>query len=689
MSAIDDVKARLDIVETVGRYVPALKRGGRTWKAPCPFHTERTPSFIVDPGRGTWHCFGACSTGGDVIEFVRRVEGLEFREALRRCADLAGIELRPPSARERQEREEHERLLSANEAASIFFQAQLKGPAGADAHAYAEGRGLDAEAVSDWQLGYAPGSWSALLDHLLARGYTEEEVVRAGLAVESEQASLDGRRSHDRFRDRFIFPTRDERGRLVGFGARALRPEDEPKYLNTPQTPLFDKSGTLYGLDRAAEAARRGAQVIVVEGYMDVIAAHQFGMTNVVASNGTSITERQMRLVKRYTPNVVLALDADAAGSEAALRGVEVAAGAADRHLVAGVDWRGLVSAQEVLDADIRVASLPAGEDPDSLVRADPDRFRSLIAGALPVADHLFEAVTHASDLHDPRARSRALTALAPTVAAMADPVVRAHYVQRLARIGRIDEHYAAQLVAQSRRGRVRLVESGERSPLAPRDRAGRTGTGRGGAATRRALPLDGEEQLLRLLLASEECREAGEAIGGDLFEDSVNRALYGAWLENPALVAEADQLDEEPRARAEALRARALPPHPAEELAAMVGEIAARLRERRQQARLRERTTEVAEELVAARREAMASAPTADVTDETGEGRRLRGNEYDDEARQDESESPTPELVGELAAELAELAERQRSLAQAAAGSGTGGDTVVVGTTIDGGGKA
>ena len=657
MGAIDDVKARLDIVETVARYVPELKRSGRTFKAACPFHSERTPSFIVDPGRGSWHCFGACSTGGDVIEFVRRIDGLDFREALARCAELAGVELRPPSARERREREENERLLSANEAAAIFFQAQLDGPAGAGASAYAGGRGIDAGARREWQLGYAPESWSALLEHLVARGYTEEELVRAGLAVGSEDPARGGRRAHDRFRDRLIFPTRDERGRLVGFGARALSAGDEPKYLNTPQTPLFDKSGTLYGLDRAQEAARRSGEAIVVEGYMDVIAAHQFGIANVVASNGTAITERQMRLVKRYTPNVVLALDADAAGSEAALRGIEAAAGAADRQLVAGVDWRGLIAAQEVLDADIRVASLPPGEDPDSLLRADPERFRSLVAGALPVADYLFEAIPRAGDLADPRARSRALSALAPTVAAMADPVVRAHYVQRLARIGRVEERYAAQLVAQARRGRVRLVESGERSPLSPRSGGGRR------APAARAPALDGEEQLLRLLLGSEACREAGEALGADLFEDSANRALYEAWREQPALASEPGELEEEAQQRVEALLARPLPPIAREELQAMVGEIAARLRERRRQRRLRRRTTEVAEELVAARR--AAGSGEAPGGGEDGPERAAGDGDPGPGAGEGAPGPPVP--VEELAAELEELVARQRRLAQRA----------------------
>lgn len=356
MTTIDQVKDQLDLVEVVRGYVPALKKSGRTWKSPCPFHSERTPSFIVDPDRGTWHCFGACATGGDVIEFVRRIEHLDFREALQRCAERAGIELRPPSAREVREREAHQRLLRANEAAAVYFQAALHGPSGASALTYAEKRGLDAATVQAWQIGYAPDEWHGLVEHLRARGFTDADLRDAGLAIDADRGL------YDRFRDRLIFPTRDGRGRLIGFGARALAAGQDPKYLNTPQTPLFDKSGTLYGLDRAGEEARRADRMVVVEGYMDVIACHQAGIRNVVASMGTSITDRQMTLLQRYTHNVVLMLDADNAGSEATLRGVEVAAGAAERGLAPTVDWRGLVSYQDVLKADIRVIALPDGE---------------------------------------------------------------------------------------------------------------------------------------------------------------------------------------------------------------------------------------------------------------------------------------------------------------------------------------
>ena len=581
MSTIDDVKARLDIVETVRAYAPDLKKTGRTWKARCPFHSEKTPSFNVDPERGTWHCFGACSTGGDVITFIQKKENLDFKEALRLCAERAGVELRPPSPREAEEREQHARLLAANEAAAVFFQAALAGPDGADARAYATGRGLDDATISTWQLGYAPAGWNGLVDHLTARGFTPADIVDAGLALEGDRGL------YDRFRDRLIFPTRDARRRLIGFGARAMRPDDEPKYLNTPQTPLFDKSGNLYGLDRAADSIRREDQAVVVEGYMDVIAAHQFGIDNVVASNGTSITDKQMMLLKRYTERVVLALDADDAGSEAALRGVEVAAGVADHELVATIDWRGLVSYQDVLKADIRVTTLPKGDDPDSLVRRDPEALRALIREALPVSDHLFAAVTKATEAADPRSRSRAVEALLPTVAAMADPVVRSHYVQRLARIGQVDERTVTTLLAQHASGRPRAVAT-------PREVAQ--------AKKQPAAPPDGETQLLRLLVQRREGRGAGIALAHDTFEDAVNRALFAAWAESVDFEERLDEFDESIRERYALLMASALPDYEAKTIGPMVEDMAQRLRLGRAAQRLRSTVVEQAQTIRAAR---------------------------------------------------------------------------------------
>jgi DNA primase len=601
MTTIDQVKSQLDLVEVVRGYVPALKKSGRTWKAPCPFHSERTPSFIVDPERGTWHCFGACATGGDVIEFVRRSEHLDFREALQRCAERAGIDLRPPTAREVREREAHERLLRANEAAAVYFQAALHGPAGATALAYAESRGLGAATVQAWQIGYAPDEWRRLVDHLLARGFTDADLRDAGLAIDGDRGQ------YDRFRDRLIFPTRDARGRLIGFGARALSPEAEPKYLNTPQTPLFDKSGTLYGLDRAAEEARRADRIIVVEGYMDVIACHQAGIRNVVASMGTSITDRQMALVQRYTHNVVLMLDADNAGSEATLRGVEVAAGAAERGTTPTVDWRGLVSYQDVLRADIRVIALPEGEDPDSLVHSDPDRLRALLSAAKPVADHLFDAMNAVTDFDDPRSRSRALEALAPTVAAVADPVVRAHYVQKMARMARVDERTVLALLNRGRTARPAAVLSAREVTQA--------------ALGRPAAP-DGETQLLLLLLLRSEARPSGRVLDPDTFEDSTNRLLFEAWRELGDLDEHVDELDDEVRERFAAVRASATgiwdpASLDAKHVESRVTEIAERLRVRRAQARLLPAAVAVANDLAASRKSGSSEEEATDLAAE------------------------------------------------------------------------
>ena len=635
MSTIDEVKARLNIVETVAGYVPTLKKSGRTYKALCPFHNERTPSFNVDPGRGTWHCFGACSTGGDVIEFVRRIEGFDFKEALRVCAERAGVELRPPSAREREQREQHERLLRANEAAAVFFQSALQGPQGVDALSYAEQRGLDAETRERWQIGLAPPGWRNLADHLTARGFTEADLLEAGLAAEGERGV------YDRFRERLIFPTRDVRGRLIGFGARALRPEDEPKYLNTPQTPLFDKSATLYGLDRAGDEARRAGRIVVVEGYMDVIAAHQFGIVNVVASMGTAITDRQMALVKRFTENVVLALDADTAGSEATLRGVQVAADASERTATPTVDWRGLVTYQDVLKADIRVASLPQGEDPDTLVRADPDRFRALIDEAKPVVDHLLDAVTAQIEPDDPRSRARALETLAPTVAAITDPVVQAHYVQRLARIGQVDERTVLSLLGRRTDGRRRPA------PVPTQREATQQ-------ARRTAAPPDGETQLLHLLLHRPECRAVADRIDADSFEQSTNRRLFEAWREVADLEAHAGDLDEEVAERYHDLRddapewldARYLDSRNVERMAMWM---ASQLRIRRQGARLAPAALEQATQVAGARRD---------------------GGEVLDSAMRDVQDGPLPESAAgetaELASEFVQIAERQRELARA-----------------------
>ena len=319
-SAIEEIKRRLDIVDVVGQTVD-LKRAGKSFKGLCPFHAEKTPSFTVSPERGTFHCFG-CGEGGDVFSFVQRRDNLDFREALQELANRAGVELERGSASrpDPAERAERDRLHALLSAAADFYRAELAGPRGGNARAYVESRGLTAETIDAFGLGYAEPSGRALERHLLAAGFTHEEAVKAGALGQAD----DGR-TYDGFRDPLVFPIRDAEGRAIGFGGRALRADQQPKYLNSPQTELFDKGANLYALDRAAAAIREARRAIVVEGYMDALVAHQHGFRNVVATLGTAIGERHIQILRRLASEVVLALDADAAGVRAAIRGFEVA----------------------------------------------------------------------------------------------------------------------------------------------------------------------------------------------------------------------------------------------------------------------------------------------------------------------------------------------------------------------------
>ncbi|HZK66636.1 MAG TPA: DNA primase, partial [Chloroflexota bacterium] len=317
---VDQIKSRLDIVEVVSEKV-VLKKTGKSFKGLCPFHSEKTPSFIVFPESGTWHCFG-CGAGGDAFGFVMQSQNMEFSEALTALAGRAGVELQS-ERRFHQDTGEMDALVSANEAALAYFRSMLAGPAGADARAYVEKRHLSPLSVDEFSIGFAPDRGAGLANHLVQLGLARAVVLQAGLAGENDSGGL-----YDRFRGRLMFAIRDQSGRIVGFGGRALGPGVEPKYLNTPQTPLFDKGGILYAIDRAKQEIRRSGQAVIVEGYMDAIMAHQHGFRNVVASMGTAVTDRQMAQLKRLATDLCFALDPDTAGQEATARGLAVAMGA-------------------------------------------------------------------------------------------------------------------------------------------------------------------------------------------------------------------------------------------------------------------------------------------------------------------------------------------------------------------------
>jgi DNA primase len=457
MAAIDEIKARLDIVELVSETVQ-LRKAGKNYTGFCPFHPNtRTPAFVVFPDTQNWHCFGQCNEGGDIFNFVMKKDGLDFPEALRYLADRAGVRLEPLRSQEAEEKDEFDRLRTLLEESVTFYRHQLlETHAGRPALDYLRQRGLTDATIETFALGYAPDSWDALTDYLKEKGHPEEDLLACGLVSARDSGGV-----FDRFRNRIQFPIRDGSGRMAGFGARSLGPEDMPKYLNSPQTGLFDKSGLLYGLDRARKAIRKSDQAVIVEGYMDVIALHQAGFENVVSPMGTALTENQLRQLKRLTHRIVLALDADAAGTRATLRGLQVARQTMDREYDPAIDPRGLLRHEARLQADIRVTTLPEGVDPDELVNQDPQAWEEMLKQARPIVIHVMEALAADRNLDDARVKADIAAQVLPLIEDIPSPIERDTYLQRLARLLRVDERA---LVNEGRpapsRGRPRVKQN-------------------------------------------------------------------------------------------------------------------------------------------------------------------------------------------------------------------------------------
>lgn len=461
MGEIDEIKERVDVVELIGESVK-LRKSGKNYVGFCPFHPNtRTPAFVVFPESGTWRCFGACNEGGDVFRFVMKREGLDFPEALRKLAARAGVELRPARGGEKGE-EAFPRLRELLDAAVIFYRHTFaQSPGAAAARDYLQRRGFGEAVLEKFEVGYAPALRDGLLGYLQAKGFQPEEAVQAGAAVERGS----GERV-DRFRDRIVLPIRDGRGRIAGFGARAMDPNDQPKYLNSPQTPLFDKGRLLYGLDKARKAIRLAEQAVVVEGYLDVLGLHQAGFENAVSPMGTALTEAQLRLIKRYARRIVLALDADAAGGRAILRGLEVARQSLDRQGEPVFDVRGLVRLEGRLDADLRVLTLPSGKDPDEVVAQDPSAWPAMLGRAQPVVDYVLDGLTAGQDLDQAKVRADIARQVLPLIEDVLDPVERESYRQRLARRLKVDER--ALLADRPARGRRPRPAPGEPAPASP-----------------------------------------------------------------------------------------------------------------------------------------------------------------------------------------------------------------------------
>jgi DNA primase len=488
-----EIKSKLPVIDVVGETV-ALKRAGSAYKGLCPFHAEKTPSFIVTPDRESWRCFG-CGEGGDIFTFLMRRDGIDFREALTRLAEKAGVELSAETAKEDRYRR---RLRESLEAAIAWYrEVLLQAPQAERARGYLEERGLTAETLERFGIGYAPTTWDALTRRLILRGFTNDELLAAGLASPSSRGGV-----IDKFRGRIIIPIRDASGRPVGLGGRIMPGAEGPKYLNSPAGPLFDKSRTLYGLDLAKATIRREKLTVIVEGYTDVMAAHQAGFANVVASLGTALTRGQIELATRYADGIALAYDVDLAGEAATQRGL----------------LEELGPDQSV--SKVRVVRIPAGKDPDELIRNDPDAWRTAVADAKPVIEYFMERTAAEVDL-DSITGKRELTGRAlALLKRVGDPVERSLYLQRLARLVNVEEKVLLEALA---REPVRRAPRLAPLPVGP------------GAAT----PVEGlgplEREALSLLLRYP-ALTADLPVEGPLpFRDAATGALVAAWRERVA----------------------------------------------------------------------------------------------------------------------------------------------------------
>jgi DNA primase len=435
MSTLDEIKVKIDIVDLVSEAGVKLRHAGKNYTGFCPFHDNKhTPAFVVWPESGTWRCFGQCNEGGDIFKFVMKREGLDFKDAMKKLALRAGVEIQEYQREAPEQKEAYEHLRKLLEDAVIFYRTQLFNNKAMLAY-LREKRGLTDATIETFGLGYAPSGYDNALKHFTQRDYSEQDLIDAGMITDRD----DGKR-YDKFRNRIMIPIRDENGRMAGFGARIVDPNDVPKFLNSPETPIFTKGRLLYGLDRARKPIRMADQAVIVEGYLDVIALHQAGYENVVSPMGTALTEDQLRLLKRSTRRIVLALDPDVAGQKAVLRGLDAARSAMDREGELGFDARGLLKNEARLQADLRVATMPDDLDPDEIVARNKEEWKQLIENAKPIVTHVMESLAAGQNLNDAKIKDQIAKQVLPLIEDLPSPMERDTYRQALARMLRVDE---------------------------------------------------------------------------------------------------------------------------------------------------------------------------------------------------------------------------------------------------------
>jgi DNA primase len=404
-SPIEEIKSKLDIVEVIGGYIK-LKKAGANYRALCPFHSEKTPSFFVSPARQMWHCFG-CGQGHSIFDFVMKIEGVEFGDALRMLAQRTGVQLKPIRPEIRTKRQ---RLYEVCELTTKFFERQLGHTAkGRKAREYLLKRKISEESIKKWRLGWAPDTWQGLMNFLVSRGYKKEEIEKAGLVIKNEKE-----KHYDRFRARIIFPVFNFNSQVVGFGGRILqKSEKAAKYLNTPNTLLYDKSRVLYGLDKAKVEIRKKDFCILAEGYVDVILGHQSEIPNMVATSGTALSPYQLAILKRYSDNLFLAFDMDFAGDKATKRGIDMA------------QSRGF---------NLKVVKLPESEDPADVLSKDPKKFKKLVDNSLSILEFYFQNAFFEFDEKSPEGKREISKVLLPVIKRVLNKIEQSHWIQQLAK---------------------------------------------------------------------------------------------------------------------------------------------------------------------------------------------------------------------------------------------------------------
>ncbi|OGZ98768.1 MAG: DNA primase [Candidatus Sungbacteria bacterium RIFCSPHIGHO2_02_FULL_41_12b] len=492
-SPTEEIKSRVDIVDLVQGYI-RLEKAGANFRAVCPFHSEKTPSFFVNPARQIWHCFGGCSIGGDIFSFVMKIDGVEFPEALEILARRAGIELKREDPRFAYERK---KLYEVSEASAKYFQEKFQ--ENSAVKKYMKERGVTDETIENFRVGFAPDGWRNLLEHLIGRGFKAEDIEKSGLAIKREQDSRfkmqDASRYYDRFRNRIMFPITDGNGRVIGFGGRIFEEtrdkgqetsidnsmshvsnEHVAKYINTPQTLIYDKSRVLYAFDKAKQEIRKKNECILVEGYMDAIMSHQAGFSNTIAVSGTALTGHQLRMLKRLTNVLVSSFDADQAGEMATSRSLDLAG---------------------AYEFERKVAVIPKelGKDPADIVLKDPELWKKIVVSAKNVVEFYFERALRKFDQKIPLGKKEIARAVLPQLTHIDNEIERSHWMRKLSQALEVSEQSIWQEFVKAQNDadltQTHAEKSSRLSASSPRESGA-------GARTRKQ---DLEEKLLGMLL--------------------------------------------------------------------------------------------------------------------------------------------------------------------------------------------